>query len=395
MVVTRDIAERILASATRLPAITVTGPRQSGKTTLCRALFPEHAYVSLEDPGQRAFAAEDPRRFLMGLGDAAVIDEVQNVPSLASALQTVIDDSPAPGRWILTGSQAFNLLPRVSQSLAGRTGVFHLLPLSRTETQRFPSWPATLEEALFTGGYPRVFDWQLDAGEWYGAYVATYLERDVRQLGNVGDLAAFQRFAQLAAGRTGQELNQRDFARDVGVSPPTLARWISVLEASYLVFKLPPFHSNVGKRLVKRPKLYFHDTGLACWLLGIQEPAQLRTHPLRGALFETWVVSETVKHRANRMPGLARNLYFYREHNLGEVDLLIERAGDVALLEAKSAVTPSPRLLDSGRRVRRHLDQAGIASQLAVVYAGDEAHALAAGELIPWDDLDAATQRLA
>lgn len=378
----RDITPILLRAATRTPAITLTGPRQSGKTTLCRAIFPEHPYVTLEAPDTRAFAADDPRAFLAQYKEGAVIDEVQRVPDLLSYLQGVIDDDPAPGRWILSGSQNLLLLASVSQSLAGRTAVHHLLPLSRGEIKRFDRHPVTLDETLFTGGYPRIFDREEDPSEWLRSYVATYLERDARTISNVGDLGTFQRFVELCAGRTAQLLNYSSLANDCGISQPTAKAWLNILQASFVAFRLPAFHANLRKRLVKMPKLHFYDSGLACWLLGIRNPEQLRSHPLRGPLFETWVVSEILKHRSNE--GITRGLSFYRDKNGAEVDLVIESAEDIKLVEARSAATPSPSLFSSARRVRGHLANHPHPCEIAVAYGGDEFHQHSDGRLVPW-----------
>ena len=380
--IVRDLAPLLTRAARQMPVVTLTGPRQSGKTTLCRALFPAHDYRTLEALDQRALAETDPRTFLGRLPDGAVIDEIQRVPDLLSYLQGIVDDDPVPGRWILTGSQNLLLAESISQSLAGRTALHQLPPLTWGEIRRFGRYPASLEEALFFGGYPRIFDQRLDPTAWLGAYTATYVERDVRRIVNVGDLVTFQRFVELCAGRTGQLLNYSSLANDCGVSQPTVRDWISILEASFIVFRLPAFHGNIGKRLVKAPKLYFRDTGLACWLLGIQEPHQLRSHPLRGTIFETWVVSETCKHRTNQGRG-ERGLAFYRDRNGAEVDLVIDHAQGRTLLEAKSASTPAPDMFRAARRVRSHLPDPPT-TDLSVVYGGDEHQSRAAGELLPW-----------
>ena len=386
MLINRDIAPRLLEAARQLPAITLTGPRQSGKTTLCRALFPEHAYVSLEDPDERAFANEDPRGFLARYPQGAIVDEVQRLPELPSYLQGIIDNDPTPGRWILTGSQNLALLATVSQSLAGRTAVHALLPLTRGEITRFDRSPADLDDTLFAGGYPRIFDRGLDPAEWLRSYVATYLERDVRTIANIGNLTAFQRFVELCAGRSGQLLNYSSLSSDCGVSQPTAKAWLSILETSYVTFRLPPFHANLRKRLVKMPKLFFYDTGLVCWLLGVREPEQLRTHPLRGAIFETWVVSEIVKQRTNR--GLSGGLSFYRDSNGAEVDLIIQRPDGVMLIDAKSSVTASSSLLAGVRRVQRHFTKLPGACEIAVAYGGEELQGRSEGSLVPWQMLE-------
>ncbi|MDE0658360.1 MAG: ATP-binding protein [Gammaproteobacteria bacterium] len=384
--VTRDLASPLRQAATWSPSITVTGPRQSGKTTLCRAMFPDHPYRSLEAPDDRAFAIEDPRAFLAQFPDGAVIDEVQRVPDLLSYLQGAIDDDPEPGRWILSGSQNLALIASVSQSLAGRTALHQLLPLSWNEVGRFPNPPATLEEAILSGGYPRIFDEQLDPSDWLRSYVGTYIERDVRAISNVGDLSAFQRFLALCAGRTGQLLNYSSLADDCGITQPSAKSWFSILEASFVAFHLPVFSGKIRKRLIKMPKLYFYDSGLACWLLGIREPEQLVSHPLRGALFETWVVSEVLKHRTHR--GETRGLSYYRERGGGELDLVVDDPNGVTLIEAKSAQTPSSSLFDGARRIRSHLDDVGTPSEMVVVYGGDEYRRNSDGSrLVPWREI--------
>ena len=385
----RDLAFELEKAATWAPSITVTGPRQSGKTTLCRATFPDHPYRSLEAPDERAFATEDPRGFLAQFPDGAVIDEVQRAPDLLSYLQGIIDEDPAPGRWILSGSQNFALRESVSQSLAGRTAVHQLLPLSWDEIERFPEHPGTLEEALFAGGYPRIFDRQLEPSDWLRSYVGTYVERDVRAISNVGDLSAFQRFLGLCAGRTGQLLNYSSLADDCGTSQPGAKAWFSILEASFIAFHLPAFSVKIRKRLVKMPKLHFYDTGLACWLLGIRSPEQIVSHPWRGALFETWVVSEVLKHRTNR--GETGGLSFYRDRGGAELDLVVDEPEGLTLIEAKSATTPSSSLFDGSNRVRGHLVGVRPRSEVVVVYGGDEVQQRTDNSrLVPWRQVRAA-----
>lgn len=384
--IVRDLSPVLRAAAGRAPVVTLTGPRQSGKTTLCRELFGDRPYVSLEAPDVRAFAGGDPRGFLAQFPGGAVLDEIQRVPDLLSYLQGLVDDDPVHGRWILTGSQNFALRGAISQSLAGRTEVLELLTLSWGEIQRFRKIPRTLDEVLLASGFPRIFDRELEPAPWLRAYVNTYVERDVRQLLNIGDLGAFQRFVELCAGRTGQLLSLSSLAGDCGISQPTARTWLSVLEASYILFRLPPFHANLRKRLVKAPKLMFCDAGLACWLLGIRDSAQLRAHPLRGAIFETWVVSEAKKLVANRGAASRRDpgLSFYRDRNGAEVDLVIERGDRLTLVECKSGATPSGDLLAGARRVSRHFAGTERPVELAVVYGGDQEQRRTAGRIVPW-----------
>jgi predicted AAA+ superfamily ATPase len=385
MRVARNVAPFLARAASRFPAITLTGPRQSGKSTLCKTLFSALPVANLEEPDTRAFATDDPRGFLAGYPDGAVLDEVQRCPSLLSYLQGIIDNDPRPGKWVLTGSHNLSLIESVGQSLAGRTAVAHLLPLARTEVRRFPRYPRSIEEAIVSGGYPAIFDRRLDPAEWLAPYVATYLERDVRSISRVIDLASFQRFVTLCAGRTGQLLNLSALASETGVSQPTAKAWLSILETSFIVFRLPAFNANIVKRLVKMPKLHFYDSGLACWLLGIRTPDHLRAHPLRGALFETWVVSEIVKHRSNR--GESGGLFFYRDRHGTEADLVMQSVHGLTVVEMKASATITSDMLGSPARVAAILSSTGQVKS-AVVHAGimrqDRAGVLA----IPWESAE-------
>ncbi len=381
----RDLTPKLTKAALTWPSITLTGPRQSGKTTLCRTLFPQHQYETLEAPDKRTFAAEDPRGFLAQFPEGAILDEVQRVPDLLSYLQGIIDADPAPGRWILTGSQNLSLLKSITQSLAGRTAVYHLLPLTRGEIIRFPWHPKTLNEALLTGSYPRIFDERPQASDWIGSYIATYIERDVRTISNVGDLTTFQHFVTHCAGQTAQLLNYSSLAGDCGISQPTAKAWISILETSFITFRLPVLHVNLRKRLVKMPKLHFYDTGLVCWLLGIHTPEQLQAHPLRGPIFETWVVSEVAKLQANQVE-LTR-ISFYRDRNGAEAGLVVENRMGTTILDAKSSETASSSLFKGSKRVKKHLDRSNHRCSVVVVYGGDQSQRRATDRLVPWRGL--------
>jgi predicted AAA+ superfamily ATPase len=381
-VIERDLVPYFRAVAAKFPAVTLTGPRQSGKSTLCRALFPTLGYANLEAPDIRAFAFQDARAFLAQYPNGAVLDEVQRAPELASYLQPLIDNDPTPGRWILTGSQNFSLLQSVSQSLAGRSAILHLLPLTRAEIARFDDPPASLEETMFRGGYPAIYDRQIDPSVWLSSYTATYIDRDVRTLANIGDLTTFQRFVELCAGRTGQLVNYSALAADTGISQPTAKAWLSILQASFIVYLLPPWSGNIRKRLVKMPKLHFYDTGLACWLLGLRSAEQLRTHPLRGAIFESWVISELLKQQEN--VGEHQGLYFYRDKNAVEADLLIETAQGITVVEIKAGETVTDALLAPARRIKETLSQVK-ETQAVIVYGGDAEQRRSDIRVVPWN----------
>ena len=319
------------------PVITITGPRQAGKTTLARAVFAEKPYFSLEDPDIRQLALDDPRAFLGRLPEGGVLDEVQRAPEILSYLQTHVDKLGRMGLFLLTGSQQFGLMSEITQSLAGRTAFIELLPFSVHELDRAGVKPSDIDTMLFIGGYPPLYDRDLSPRFWFPAYVTANVERDVRQLLNVQDLDIFQRFLSLCAGRSGQLLNLSALASECGITHNTAKAWISVLEASYILFQLRPHHANFRKRLVKSPKIYFYDTGLLCWLLGIQEAKQVVTHPLRGSIFETFIVSELMKTRFNRMENVG--FYFWRDSNGNEIDVIADYGGRLMPIEIKSGQT--------------------------------------------------------
>jgi predicted AAA+ superfamily ATPase len=369
------------------PAVVVTGPRQSGKTTLCRAEAGGRAYVNLESPVERALWQADPVGALRGLPNGAVIDEFQRLPELPSWLQVAIDADPRVGRWILTGSQNLSIGGLVAQSLAGRAGHLTLLPPTTGELTGFPRAPRDVWAAIFTGAYPRIHDVGIPPQVWLADYVDTYLSRDVREILQVRNLATFITFARLCAGRTGQELNLASLGADVGVSQPTARAWLSVLEAQWLCFRLPRWSRNITSRATKAPKLHFFDSGLVCYLLGIREPDQLRTHPLRGAIFESFVASELYKRRANA--GLPPDLHHFRDTRGPEIDIVHEGGSSVLLCEVKSTETPSPSFLSPiVALAARGLPQA----RAVVIHAGDQSSRLAQGTLLSWRDLDLAPE---
>jgi predicted AAA+ superfamily ATPase len=380
--IARDIEPRLKSLAKQFPAMVLTGPRQSGKSTVCQKVFAHLPYATLESPDVRAFASEDPRGFLKQFPKGAVLDEIQNAPQITSYLQEIIDREPVPGRWVLTGSHNLSVMESTSQSLAGRSAVVHLLPLSRDEVVRFSQHPKTLNETLLAGGYPRILDRKLRPADWLAAYVATYLERDVRSISNVGDLTAFQRFAQLSAGRLAQLLNFSSLAADCGVSQPTAKAWSSVLEASFIAFRLPSYHGNISKRLIKMPKLHFYDAGLACWLLGIREAAQLDVHPLRGAIFECWVVSEIIKQRFNQ--GEANGVFFFRDKAGLESDALVQGRKTLKIVEVKAGQTISSDWAASSQKITELFARTKQAVSSVVVYGGTEKQERNGVTYLPW-----------
>ncbi len=360
----REITGRLTTLFEQYPFVTVTGPRQSGKTTLCRTAFPGLKYVNLEAPDQREFAESDPRGFLSQLGEGAIIDEIQHVPALLSYLQVLADERGRNSLFVLTGSEQFKLSDAINQSLAGRTGLLRLLPFSLMERQRMGPSDA-IDDILYSGFYPRILDQGLDPRQALGDYLETYVERDVRRLGEVRNLSGFRRFLRLCAGRVGQLVNLSTLGSDAGVSHTTARQWLTVLETSYIVFQLPPHFANIRKRLVKSPKLYFYDVGLASYLIGIENAEQVATHPLRGALFENMVVMEALKHRFNR--GRESNLSFFRDSKGLECDLFYETGQGIHAIEIKSGSTVSSDYFTSLNRVAELIPDV---SAKTVVYAG-------------------------
>jgi len=395
----RALQTRLRKAARGYPVVTLTGPRQSGKTTLVRATFPRHEYVSLENPDEQAFARGDPRGFLARFSGGVVLDEAQRVPDLFSYIQTIVDGEDAPGRFVLSGSKNFLLLKSISQSLAGRSAVLHLLPFSLSELEgrsglnldalgsRVPpkarGSDRTLAETLFTGFYPRIHDKGLDPTDWLANYYATYVDRDVRDIVNVGDLEAFGRFVRLVAGRAGQLLNLSSLANDAGITHTTARRWLSILEASFLIVLLRPHYRNFNKRLVKSPKLYFVDSGLLCYLLRIRSPRDLEAHAARGPVFESFVVAELFKAATNAPT--RPDLSFWRDSAGHEIDLVVETAGGSVPLEAKSGLTV-PEDAFRGIEYWRHL--AGDPQAPAVlVHGGKESYRRLGTLVLSWSAL--------
>ena len=396
--IARHLTPALRQAAESWPVVTVTGPRQSGKTTLVRAVFPGHLYVSLEAPDVRERALSDPRGFL-AQGDRMILDEIQRVPDLLSYIQVLVDDDDRPGRFIVTGSQNILLMESVSQTLAGRTALLRLYPFSLAEIRGLPpvdpftmdrdaptgrpagSLPADgLWETLAAGFYPPVHDRGIAANEWFGDYFRTYVERDLREVLRVADLRAFETFMRLAAARTASELNLNSLAGDASVTQTTTRRWLTALEIGYLAATLPPHHINYRKRLRKRPRLHFLDTGLICYLLGIRDGATLERHPLRGAIFESFVVAELIKAFA----AMRRDapLFFWRDATGHEIDVLIDAGDRLIPMEIKSGQTvahDAMRTLDWWTSIPANPNRGGV-----LVHGGVERFALRDYQVLPW-----------
>lgn len=376
----RNIEPYLEKAAQWYPVLTLTGPRQSGKTTTSRAVFPDHDYVSLEAPDVRQWALSDPRGFLGQFKRGVILDEIQNAPDLPSYIQGMVDQDDQPGRFVLTGSHHLAISESVAQSLAGRSAVLHLLPLGFDELTRFETSHQSLWEVVFAGGYPRIFDRQIPPERWLSDYVATYIQRDVRQILNVGDLNAFTTFLRLVAGRTGQELNLSSLGGDAGVSHNTARAWLSVLDASFLTWQLPAFSTNLRKRLVKAPKLHYLDSGLACFLLGIRSADQLVTHPLRGAIFESWVASEVYKHLVHQGLSTA-HLSHLRVTRGEEIDIVVD-APKRLLIETMSGATVQPSFFKDILSLGPELD-----ANACVVYGGEEMQERQGCDVVGWNGL--------
>ena len=383
----RKLEAKLRELAGYYPVILVTGPRQSGKTTLCRATFPDAAYVSMEALDNREYAQNDPRGLLNEYADGAIIDEVQYVPDILNYMQSDVDARPDLGRFILTGSQHFGLSQSISQSLAGRCGILSLLPPSREELLGFADAPDELFSTLWKGAYPRIYDQNIPAQQWLADYVATYIQRDVRQIINVSDLQHFSGFLKLCAGRTAQEINLSSLGNDAGISHNTARAWLSILETSYIIQQLPAWHTNIRKQVIKAPKLHFLDTGLVCYLLGIREPDQLRHHPSRGAIFESWVASEVYKLRVHN--GEQPDLYHYREAQGFEIDLIIDSGEQLNAIEIKSGATINKdffKNLTTFAKLKHNSPRIkNITQQL--VYGGETSQQRSEINILSWSDI--------
>jgi uncharacterized protein len=376
----RILASKITSLAQKFQVITLTGPRQSGKTTLVRAIFPALPYVSLEDPDIRQIALTDPRGFLSNYPNGAILDEIQNTPELFSYIQRIVDENRQI-HFILTGSSNFLLMEKISQTLAGRTAVLHLLPFSFTELEPLAE---PYENLIFKGQYPRIYDRDISPTDFYPSYIQTYVDRDVRMIKNIGDINSFIQFTQLCAGRIGQPLNYASLSNDAGISPNTAKSWLSILESSYILYRLQPYHRNFNKRLVKSSKLYFYDTGVACSLLGIREQEQVNSHYMKGSLFENLILNEFIKRSFNR--GENRQPYYWQDNHGKEIDCLLVNGDKVTAIEIKSGKTVSPSYFDNLSYWRSLAD---LPENLEyVVYGGDQSMQTSAGTLISWRNLD-------
>lgn len=380
--ISRVSSRKVLEMAKKFPVITITGPRQSGKTTLCKSVFSQYAYVSLENPDTREFAQSDPKGFLSTYTGNLIIDEAQHVPELFSYIQGIVDEKKQPGQFILSGSQNFLLLEKISQSLAGRVYVFHLLPLSYAELKN--ENVKDLKDAIFYGGYPRLFDANIAPKDFFPSYIQTYLERDVRNMINLRDLNLFNAFLKLCAGRIGQLFNANSLSTEIGVDAKTIQNWISILEKSFVVFRLYPWHENFNKRVIKTPKLYFYDTGLACSLLGIKSVEELELHFAKGGLFENFIILEKMKLKLNK--GEQADLFFWRDSHGNEIDVLETKGNTQVVTEIKSAKTLKNDFFNGLQWYEKIAKKYSIKKQL--VYGGDDNQKRTEAEVISWRNID-------
>ncbi len=380
MIIKRKLSEKLKYLCGKFPVAAVIGPRQSGKTTLVKSTFPDYKYVSLEELDIRDYAINDPRSFLKEYPEKVIFDEIQRVPSLFSYIQTAVDKNRQAGRYILTGSQNFLLPENISQSLSGRVALLSLLPFSHEELKGTPLELKNLENYMFTGFYPGIYDKEINPSDFHSNYVKTYVERDVRQIKKIPDLNSFHRFLKLCAGRCGQLLNLSSLANDCGITHNTAKSWISVLETGYIITLLRPHHRNFSKRLVKMPKIYFNDTGLLCFLLGLYNPDDARTHYLKGGIFENFIINEMSKYWLNT--GRDPELYFWRDKTGHEIDCVFERAGKLVPVEIKSGETVNRdffKNLDFLKKISGQGAKPGY-----VIYGGDRKQSRGDGTVLSW-----------
>jgi len=380
--IARLIEKKLSEMAKKFPVIVVTGPRQSGKTTLCKKLFSSYTYVTLENPDFREYAESDPRGFIEDYSDRVIIDEIQNVPSLFSYIQGVVDESDKTGQYILTGSQNFLLLEKISQTLAGRAYIYHLLPFSYTEIST--NYKVTLLSNMYRGGYPRTYDKGIDPKDFFPSYIQTYIERDVRSIINIKDISLFSSFLRICAGRIGQLFNSSNISNELGVDYKTVQSWLSLLEASFVVFRLQPWHKNFNKRIIKSPKIYFYDTGLACYLLGLKKQSDINLHFAKGALFENYVVTEHLKNSWNR--GDAVSNYFWRDSSGNEIDLINETGDKIKIVEIKSGKTIKQNFFKG----LTYFENIATNYQIEkfIIYGGEESRKQFNTRVLPWNEIN-------
>lgn len=380
--INRTIEKKLLEMATKFPVLALTGPRQSGKTTLCKKLFKEYNYVSLENPDTKEYALSDPKGFLDELGNYAIIDEVQNAPELFSYIQGIVDTSKKTGHYILTGSQNFLLLEKISQTLAGRIYIFHLLPFSYNELKNiYPQ--TTLLKNIFNGGYPRIYDKAINPTDFFPSYIQTYLERDVKSILNIKNNIKFSIFLKVCAGRIGQVFNASNIANEIDVDYKTIQSWLSLLEASFVVYRLQPWHTNFNKRTIKSPKIYFYDTGLVCNLLRLKNEKEINLHFAKGALFENYIITEHIKNNWNK--GQITAAYYWRDSSGNEIDLLIDEGENLKIAEIKSSKTVKSSFFKGLNRFEKLASNYTIDKYL--IYGGDDSQKRTGFQILSWKDI--------
>ncbi len=379
--INRKIESKLLEMVKKFPILAITGPRQSGKTTLCKKLFPRYKYVTMENPDSKEFAISDPNGFLGEYDEYVIIDEIQNAPELFSYIQGVVDESGKTGQYILTGSQNFLLLEKISQTLAGRVYIYHLLPFSYTELKK--NYNQSQSECIYKGGYPRIYDKDINPLDFFPSYIQTYIERDVRTIINVKNLNLFNAFLKLCASRIGQIFNASSISNDLGVDYKTIQSWIALLEASFIIHKLQPWHRNFNKRIIKSPKIYFYDTGLACHLLNLKSSDQLNTHFAKGNLFENYIINEVMKSRWNK--GMSLTSFFWRDSKGNEIDLLIEDGKNIKLIEVKSSKTIKLDFFKGLNYVEKLIANHTVSKYL--IYGGNESQKRTQAQVLPWNSI--------